>query len=379
MIGLNKAMLQRTAILSLFCTITTCAIADNTDINALNQNIASVQKDLQKSTQKKSELQSALAQTETSENHLNHTLETVQKKLSAQQQQLEQLQQQSIPLQQTRNRNRELLKQQIQSAYVLSQQPPLKMMLSGDGIEKTHRTLTYFHYLTEAQLKSIQQLEQSINAYQQNQHAIQKQNQQLIALKAQQLQDQENLKKTQAQRVTLIQTIDQQIKSKNERLQQLLTNKAQLEQTIKSLNSTDYEPTQVFSNKPFATLRGKLPWPVVGQVIRTFGTAIEQSELKWDGVLINAPQGKTVRAVASGRVIFAKWLAGYGLLVIINHGHGYMTLYGRNQTINKQVGEDVKAGDAIATVGKSGGFPDPALYFSIRHNAQALNPSHWCK
>ena len=356
--GLSKTMLQRTGILTLLCAIATSTMAANPDINALNQNIASVQKDLQQSTQKKSELQSALAQTETSENHLNHTLEKVQKKLSLQQQQLKQLQQQSAPLQQARDRNRELLKQQIQSAYILSQQPPLKMMLSGDGIH---------------------QLEQSINDYQQNQHAIQKQNQQLSELKAEQLENQETLKKAQAQRLTLIQTLDQQIRSKHDRLQQLLSNKAQLQQTLASLNSSNaFEPAQVFSNKPFASLRGRLPWPVLGHVIRTFGTPIEESELKWDGVLINAPQGKTVRAVASGRVIFAKWLAGYGLLIIINHGHGYMTLYGRNQTINKQVGADVKAGDAIATVGKSGGFPDPALYFSIRHNAEALNPSHWC-
>lgn len=372
-------MRQRIVILSL-SVFTGMAIADDRpDMNALNQNIASVQKDLQQSKQQRSALQNALAQTETSENHLNRSLQKVQQQLTSQQTQLKQLQAQSIPLQQARDRNREALKQQIKSAYVLSQQPQLKLLLSGNGVENTHRTLTYFHYLTEAQAATIKQLEQSINDYQQNQRAIQKQTTQLNALKTQQIENQENLQKAQAQRLSLIQSIDQQIKTKHARLGQLLTNKAQLQQTLESLNSAPFEPAQVFSNKPFASLRGRLPWPAMGRVIRQFGTPIEESELKWDGVLISAPQGNPVRAAASGRVIFAKWMAGYGLLLIINHGNGYMTLYGRNQTITKHVGDDVKAGDVIATVGNSGGFPDPALYFSIRHNAQALNPSHWCR
>lgn len=371
-------MLQRIVIFITLSFVITSVVASS-DINTLNQNIATVKKDIQQSTQKKSQLQSALTQTESSETEINNSLKKVQKKLTKQQAALLKLQAQSAPLQTAKEKNRELLKKQIQRAYILSQQSPMESVLSHDGIQSSQRNLTYFRFLTKAQANAIDNLEKSIQAYQNNQTAIQKQNAKLIALKAQQLQDQENLKKTQAQRMQLIQTIDQQIQSKSARLKQLLANKAQLQRTLASLNATHYAGNQIFSNKPFASQKGKLPWPVIGKIIRHFGAPIEESELTWDGDVISAPQGTPVRAVAGGRVIFAKWLEGYGLLLIINHGNGYMSLYGRNQAINVNVGAVVKAGQTIATVGESGGFPDSALYFSIRHNGKALNPGNWCK
>ena len=130
---------------------------------------------------------------------------------------------------------------------------------------------------------------------------------------------------------------------------------------------------------PFYKKRGHLIWPTTGRIKHHFGTQIGQSELKWNGVLIEASQGQTVHAVAPGKVIFAKWLQGYGLLLIIDHGNGYMTLYGRNQSLLKKVGDWVKTNTTIATAGQTGGFSQSALYFSLRHNAKPLNPEKWCK
>lgn len=133
-----------------------------------------------------------------------------------------------------------------------------------------------------------------------------------------------------------------------------------------------------FSNKNFALLRGKLPWPTKGTVLHYFNTTIAKSELKSTAELISAPDEQPVYSVAPGVVVFSKWLEGYGLLIIINHGEGYMTLYGRNHSLYKHEGDQVAAGDLIATVGQSGGYEKPALYFAIRYNAKPLDPNQWC-
>ncbi|THG71716.1 peptidase M23, partial [Pseudomonas sp. A-1] len=130
---------------------------------------------------------------------------------------------------------------------------------------------------------------------------------------------------------------------------------------------------------PFAQARGRLPWPVDGQLLARFGAPRGDARLKWDGVLIGAAAGTRVRAIHDGRVVFADWLRGAGLLVIVDHGGGYLSLYGHNQTLLKAAGDLVKAGEAIATVGTSGGQDTPALYFAIRQQGQPSDPLRWCR
>ena len=130
----------------------------------------------------------------------------------------------------------------------------------------------------------------------------------------------------------------------------------------------------------FGSARGKLPWPVNGRVVARFGSQRgDDPRAKWDGVLISASAGSTVRAVHGGRVVFADWLRGAGLLVILDHGGGYLSLYGHNQSLLKDAGDTVKAGDPIATVGTSGGQSSPAVYFAIRHQGRPADPTTWCR
>lgn len=381
---------QWKSILTLTLTLTLTAHADTNQttqksqksvLNNLNKNIATIKADLQNATNKKTHLQDALDYIETTQGHLNQQLKKTQTQLSAQQIQLTQLQKKSTPLLKKENQARELLKQQIRAAYLFSHQPYLKLLLAPNGITQTRRLLMYFHYITQIQLNTITQLQQSILQYKQNQQAIQNQYKKLLTVKQTQLDNQQAMQKTKVARQQLIQTIDQNIKTKSEKLTELLSDKKRLQKTLENLNNqmTEHWSAAVLNNKPFAQLKGKLPWPTHGHVLHNFGTQIKQSELRWDGMLIEAPAGQPVHAVASGQVIFAKWLAGYGLLMIVNQGNGYMTLYGRNQSLMKKVGDRVLAGEEIATVGKSGGFHQPALYFAIRHNTQVLNPNTWCR
>ena len=358
-----------------------CADNNQSQLSSLNQSIASIRTDLKKSTMQKSHLKSALADIETSEGKIHAQLQNTTASLTQHQKKLAQLKQATVPLINQKNESHELLKQQIRAAYILNRQPYLALLLTPNGMTNSHHLLMYYHYIATAQMQTMTHLQQSIVQYQENQNQIQQQYTQLLSLKQTQINNQLSLQKTKSQREQLIATINQDIKTKHQKLIQLLANKKQLEQTVESLHTkmSEHLSRAVLGNSPFAHLQGKLTWPLQGRILRNFGTQIEQSELRWDGTVIGAKPGQSVHAVASGRVIFARWLAGYGLLIIINHGGGYMTLYGRNQQIAVNVGDYVKPGETIATAGKSGGFDHTTLYFSIRHNTTALNPSTWCR
>jgi septal ring factor EnvC (AmiA/AmiB activator) len=127
----------------------------------------------------------------------------------------------------------------------------------------------------------------------------------------------------------------------------------------------------------FSTLKGKLPWPVRGRLAQRFGSS--RAEGKWDGVLINANEGMEIKAVTRGKIVYAEWLRGYGLLTIIDHGQGYMTIYAFNQSLYKRMGDSVEAGDVIASVGQSGGRTQAGLYFGIRNKGVPVDPLEWCQ
>ena len=128
----------------------------------------------------------------------------------------------------------------------------------------------------------------------------------------------------------------------------------------------------------FAKAKGPLPWPTRGTLIKRFGSKIANSDLAWNGSLIRAPNGQKIRAIFPGKVVFSDWLRGFGLLIIIDHGGGYMTLYGRNQALYKQVDDQVLPNEAIAEVGHSGGYQESSLYFEVRHDSHPENPEKWC-
>ena len=139
----------------------------------------------------------------------------------------------------------------------------------------------------------------------------------------------------------------------------------------------DNLPDNRFDGKPFEQLMGKLALPVKGVVSNRFGTARPDSTVLWKGLFIKAPTGQPVRAIAAGQVVFADWLRGFGNIIIVDHGDAYMSLYGNNETLYKQVGDRIQGGETIATVGNSGGNSDSGLYFELRHESHPLDPMKW--
>ena len=345
-------------------------------LNQINQNIQSLQTSLQTEQAKQNSVKRKLKSAEIAESQVNQQLNKTKKVLSLKQKNLQKLQQQTQTLAQSEQQKENELGAQMKAAYLLEQQPYLKRVLDPKNAAQSQRTLMYYHYISETQMDKISALQQNLSVSSAHQKLIQKQYANLVNLKQNQLHNQKNLQLAQAQNQQLITVIDQRIQTKSQKLQALIQDKLRLEQTINTLNQ---QPVQTnMTHLGFAKLKGKLAWPTIGKIRHAFGTQIAQSELTWEGTVITAPLGQAVHAIAAGRVIFAKFMPGYGLLLIINHGNGYMSLYGQNQNLNVKLNDWVLPNQTIATVGNSSDSNLPGLYFSIRHNVKALNPANWC-
>lgn len=291
------------------------------------------------------------------------------------QQQLNKLQQQRQQSQQRLLKLREILRQIVQLRHRQGEQGQLKLLLNQQDPALIGRNNSYQQYFNEAQLNSIEQLDDELERLQQLQQQLNEQQQQINKVKQQLAQQQQQLDGEQQQRKQLVSQINASLKSKEARLNRLQEDAKQLTKLVKRIDK-EAKPRRGKVTQ-FKRLKGKLPWPAKGRVIARFGQQRNLGKLTWEGLVISAPMGNNVRAVADGEVVFADWLRGYGLLTIIDHGNGYLTLYGNNQLLNKQVGDTVKQNDIIAAIGDSGGNDQPGLYFEIRKQGKPINPKRW--
>ena len=261
----------------------------------------------------------------------------------------------------------------ISANYSLQRQGQFGIYFSGNSADQTERFLKYYQALDAAVIQHISEIRVTIDKLNALMVAIAANTNQLH----QSLRDYENkiseIKKAQKNRQSTIASIHNTLNTHRKVLDQLLLDRKQLSTLVKHLTPTSAQ----LSKLSFAKQKGKLNWPAIGKINYLFLEPMANDSVRWQGDLIQAKQGAVVHAIYSGKVIYADWLRGYGLLVIIDHGNHYLSLYARNDTLNQKVGDYVETGDTIGTVGKSGGFQDPALYFELRHNTQAINPRDW--
>jgi septal ring factor EnvC (AmiA/AmiB activator) len=173
--------------------------------------------------------------------------------------------------------------------------------------------------------------------------------------------------------------INYRIKDKDQLLKKLNSDRQELEELIDAVEQTIANISIPSDYRPFAQLKGKLPWPISGKPSNRFGSSRSGSKLRWQGINIPSNPGTNIKAIHHGRVVFADWLRGSGLLLIIDHGDGYMSLYAHSQSLLSETGDWVGTGETIATAGNSGGQQQTGLYFEIRHNGKPSNPHKWCK
>ncbi len=277
-------------------------------------------------------------------------------------------------------RDREALAGQIRAAHMIGHEEPLKLLLNQRDPAQAGRVLTYYQYFGRARAAQIAAINGHIEELNTLDAALAVEEQRLAALEEQQRGEVSKLQSARERRGKALQTLEAQSKNRARELERLKDQQGGLEKLVRELRRAleriDKFPTD--SKDAFARLRGKLAWPVSGKVTASFGQT-RVGGLKWDGVLVAGSQGSPVRAVYHGRIVYADWLSGLGLLTIVDHGDGYLSLYGHNERLYKEVGERVSAGDTIATMGDSGGRQAPALYFEIRKAGRPIDPRPWFK
>lgn len=282
-------------------------------------------------------------------------------------------QQQQTQLQQQQQQQAKALEQQIANAYANGEHDFIKLLLNQQDPANIERMLSYYHYFNEARIAKIEALKATAATLAELEATLQQQQDELAALASQQQQQQTQLAQQQTAQEALIAELQQQQRSDQQRLQALEQSREQLEQVISAIESALQADVQLIGLAP---VKARLTWPTEGRVRKLFGQSRE-GPLRWKGVMIEGRNGQPVRVIADGRVLFADWLRGFGLVTVVDHGEGYMSLYGHNQSLLKNVGDEVKMGEEIALMGQSGGRSDAALYFEIRYRGYAQNPTRW--
>jgi septal ring factor EnvC (AmiA/AmiB activator) len=275
-------------------------------------------------------------------------------------------------------KDREALAGQIRAASMIGRQEPLKLLLNQRDPGQTGRVLVYYQYFGRARASQIAAIDAHLEELAGLDAELAAEEQRLTMLEEQQRGEVAKLQSARERRGRALVSLESESKSRAKELERLKEQQGGLEKLVRELRRAleriDKFPTD--SKDAFARLRGKLAWPVAGRLVASFGQT-RAGGVKWDGVLLAGTQGTPVRAVYHGRVVYADWLSGLGLLTIIDHGDGYLSLYGHNERLYKEVGERVTAGDTIATLGDSGGRPRPELYFEIRKAGKPVDPRPW--
>lgn len=290
-------------------------------------------------------------------------------------------------LQQSRTRNRvelgkhqQEIEQTIRAAHVLGQQDYLKLLLSQDDPARVSRTLTYYRYLAQARAARIEGIETALNRLDVLEKQIAERVQSLAALQARQLEQKTELEKTRTERRALLAQLNERVRDRSQEVDRLTRDEERMARLVRELRTALIRaPEPEPANSAAVTKGGRWNLPVQGRLTARFGSPKEIGDLRWRGIFLAASEGQEVKAVTRGRVVYADWLRGFGLLVVLDHGGGLMTLYGHNQSLYKGVGDRVEAGEAVSASGNTGGPAQPGLYFEIRENGEPRNPLDWCR
>ena len=308
-------------------------------------------------------LESELKQSESEIGRLKQEAREIEQQVDEGEARLDDLTEQAEALHAALEAQQAQIARQVRAAYMAGEQDYLKVMLNQDDPARMARMMQYYRYVNAARLEEINQYRDTIEQIHEASAAIVAEQTKLQENRERLAQRRQSLEAEQSKRSELLASLGQQSRSEEQRLKQRQAERAALDKLIKSLDEAVTSIPTPAGNQPFTQAKGKLPLPVQGTIKARYGSQRgDDARLKWDGLLIGAREGAPVHAIHGGRVVFAEWLRGSGLLMILDHGNGYLSLYGHNQSLLREVGTWVKPGETIATVGSSGGLGSPTLY-----------------
>ncbi|MGE0370879.1 MAG: murein hydrolase activator EnvC [Gammaproteobacteria bacterium] len=353
-------------------------------LEVLRRTIRELRTSLDKARGRHAELRTQLRSAEVAIGSLSQSLKKLDKELKHKSAELRGLRARRDEAAAALEQQRRVLAQQILAGYAMGREGHLKIILSQQEPAAIGRMLTYYDYFNRARAARIEEIDRRLAEIGVLEHAIAQQAETLEQLHGEQSRQLQALRDSRSSRRQVLATLGGEIKTKQQKLEALLQDERNLSELLIKLRRALAEipadsPPGPGDAAPFASHKGKLSWPARGKITTRYGSARQVGSLTWRGVVIGAAEGGEVKAIYRGRVAFADWLRGFGLLIIVDHGDGYMSLYGHNQSLAKGVGDWVERGEAIATVGNSGGQDSAGLYFEIRHNGVPDNPLRWCR
>ena len=348
------------------------------ELHEVQARIKAIQKTLGNLELKKNSLTAQFRDSERLYGEISAVLRALKQDMSEQEKQLFDVRRRRDEGKESIRAQKGALIKQIRAAHAMGRQEPVKLVLNQEDPAKVSRLLMYYDYFNGARLAQLNSFATALKALQKSEVELLQRSENLKQLRQGKKVELKSLAETREVRKNLLAKLETEYKDRSSELKRLKTDERRLQKLLRSIaRAIDDVPFRSGKSKPFGKLRGKLNWPVKGRLLKRFGN--RKVAGRWEGVLIGAKEGTQVRAVSKGRVVYADWLRGYGLLIILDHGKGYMTLYAFNESLYKEVGDKVDAGDAISTVGRSGGRSQPELYFEIRKKGKPVNPVKWCK
>lgn len=367
-------------ILLLLLTANTGQAEDKTvELESIRNRIKEVQTELDTAYEKSDRLQEELRKNEIAAGRQALKLQEIEQAIANKRTRLAKINEILTEHEQAISTERRQLAQQIRSAYMTGRGDYLKLLLNQEDHALVGRVLAYHDYYNRAHTKTINDITRKMALIKKLRSNLQDETEMLENLRIRQIDKSKELAAYRESREKILANLKKHINEQGLQLKSLQENEKQLSALLEELDVKKDDVIFFENIPPFHSLKGKLNWPINGKLLNRFGSMRRGAALKWQGVKISAKAGNEVRAVHTGKVVFADWFRNLGLLIILDHGDGYMSLYGYNQNLLKKAGDWVLAGETIALAGDSGGQNTPGVYFEIRHRGKPLNPALWCK
>jgi septal ring factor EnvC (AmiA/AmiB activator) len=379
--------LARAAIIAvlLACAAAAPAADDDARENAeqlakLRERIEALQLKLETDRSQRDELRNLLEDAERRTIRLTAELGTLRKQIAEQSAQRRRTEAQRREAEAQLRKNRTALARQVRAAYVIGQRGQAKLVLNQDKGQRLTRVMTYYEYLNRARADRIQQILTQARELEALAAKLKAQTSELEATRGRHQGTLTALEAVRDERQGMVRLLGERIAGEEDELKQLRADERELSRLIKELGTALKDIPANLGAKPFAKLKGKLPWPVKGKLLARFGDPkAAGGRLRWNGLWIAGSEGDAVKAVARGRVAYVGWMHAYGLIVVLEHEGGYYSLYGHNQNVAVSIGDWVQPGDTLSSVGATGGHTKTGLYFELRKGTDAVNPRLWFK
>ena len=346
-------------------------------LEALKERIEALSEAQRKEARQRDSVQSELREAETRVGELTRERRQLERDARQAESRLARLETEQARLAEEKKVQLRWLVKTVRASYQSGREERLKLMLNQQEPDQIARLLRYQEYFQRARTDRLAHLEDELVELRRVAQDVADARADLLDRRTALARSQEQLEQAAQERETTLAKLERSLDQRGGDIDRLRADQQRLEKLLAEMERSMPEVAPAERGTPFSKLAGELPWPVPGQVLSSFNSSREGA-LRWEGVVLAAEEGTPVRAIHPGRVVFADWMRGYGLLTIVDHGGGYLTLYGYNQSLLRDVGEWVAVGDTLALAGQSGGNNRSALYFEIRNRGKVVNPTRWC-